>query len=235
MKLSTKNIDQLYKFTRIHFVEWHDLQTELVDHLANDIEQIWKEEPNLSFDQAKTKAFKRFGVFGFSDVIADKTNAVHKQYWRVFWNIFKDYFKLPKLLLILLTTLIIFTIVDLMENKITFLIITFWIIFTVPIIFFFKYNIALKRKFKESGKKWMVDEIIRQSGLIFFIGIQIPIQLLRYVNKDLFVLNTSWLLIASFFLSVFATFVYIVIKIMPPKLEEEMSKLYPEYNLYKKA
>ena len=65
MKLTSQHIDQLYKFTRAHYVEWYDLQTELVDHLANDIENIWEKEPNLSFDQAKNKAFKKFGIFGF--------------------------------------------------------------------------------------------------------------------------------------------------------------------------
>ena len=40
MELTTKNIEQLYKFTKDHFVDWYDLQTELVDHLANDIEEI---------------------------------------------------------------------------------------------------------------------------------------------------------------------------------------------------
>lgn len=49
MKLSSKHIDQLYKFTSAHFVEWYDLQTELVDHLANDIEDIWEKDPKLSF------------------------------------------------------------------------------------------------------------------------------------------------------------------------------------------
>lgn len=38
MKLSTEQIDYLYQFTRNHYVEYYDLQTELVDHLANAIE-----------------------------------------------------------------------------------------------------------------------------------------------------------------------------------------------------
>ena len=235
MILTSQHIAQLYKFTRTHYVEWYDLQTELVDHLANDIENIWEKEPNLSFDQAKNKAFKKFGIFGFGDVIADKTKAVNKRYWKVLWAIFKDYFKPPKILLVLLVTLIIFTIANHTENNVTPLIIAFWIIFIIPIVFFFKYNIKLKRKFKKTGKKWLVEEIIRQSGLFFFLGIQIPIQLLKHVNNDSFVLNTSWLLTISFLLSVFATIVYIVVRIIPPKLEEEMCKLYPEYKLYKKA
>jgi hypothetical protein len=49
MKLSTQQIDQLYTFTRQHFVEWYDLQSELVDHLANAIEQEWKQNPNRTF------------------------------------------------------------------------------------------------------------------------------------------------------------------------------------------
>ena len=235
MKLSKEHIDQLYKFTRAHFVEWYDLQTELVDHLANDIESIWEKEPKLTFDQAKNKAFKKFGIFGFSDVITDKSKAVNKRYWKVFWNIFKDYIKPPKILLVLLGSLFIFTIADLTEYKITILISAFWIIFIIPIVFFFKYNIELKRKFKKTGKKWLVDEMIRQSCLFFFLGIQIPIQLLKYVNNNSFTIDTFWLFITSFLLAVFATFVYVVIKIMPPKLEEQMSKQFPEYKLYKKA
>ena len=35
-KLTSEQIDQLYLFTRQHFVEYYDLQTELVDHLAHD-------------------------------------------------------------------------------------------------------------------------------------------------------------------------------------------------------
>lgn len=38
--LSKEDIQNLYTFTRQHYVEHYDLQTELVDHLANDIEII---------------------------------------------------------------------------------------------------------------------------------------------------------------------------------------------------
>ena len=65
MKISQIQIQNLYTFTRKHYVEYYDLQTELVDHLANDIEAMWKEQPQLSFEEAKTKAFKKFGVFVF--------------------------------------------------------------------------------------------------------------------------------------------------------------------------
>ena len=45
MKLTPQQIDQLYLFTRQHYVEYYDLQTELVDHLANAIETEWQQNP----------------------------------------------------------------------------------------------------------------------------------------------------------------------------------------------
>lgn len=40
MQLTKEQIQSLFTFTKQHFVEWYDLQCELVDHLANDIEYI---------------------------------------------------------------------------------------------------------------------------------------------------------------------------------------------------
>jgi hypothetical protein len=45
MKLTIEQIDRLSLFTRQHYVEWYDLQSELVDHLANAIETQWQENP----------------------------------------------------------------------------------------------------------------------------------------------------------------------------------------------
>ena len=36
--LTNEQIKNLFKFTKKHYVEWYDLQSELVDRLANDIE-----------------------------------------------------------------------------------------------------------------------------------------------------------------------------------------------------
>lgn len=52
MKLNAEQVERLYAFTRQHYVEYYDLQTELVDHLANAIEEQWQKNPKLSFDAA---------------------------------------------------------------------------------------------------------------------------------------------------------------------------------------
>jgi hypothetical protein len=61
-------------------VEYYDLQTELVDHLANDMEVIWQKQPTLSFEQARDASFKKFGVFGFMDVVGERQKAMTKRY-----------------------------------------------------------------------------------------------------------------------------------------------------------
>ena len=85
MPLSEKQIEQLYKFTRTHFVEHYDLQTELVDHLANGIESQQSSNPVLTFEEALKLEFKKFGVCGFNDVIQEKTKAMSKRYRELLW------------------------------------------------------------------------------------------------------------------------------------------------------
>ena len=80
MKLSAEQIEKLYQFTRQHYVEYYDLQTELVDHLANAIEEQWQQNPKLSFEEALQIEFKKFGVFGFMDVVEQRQSALNKKY-----------------------------------------------------------------------------------------------------------------------------------------------------------
>ena len=84
MKLTPEQIDSLYQFTRQHYVEWHDLQTELVDHLANAIEQQWQENPKISFEDALQIEFKKFGIFGFMDVVEKRQAALNKRYNKIY-------------------------------------------------------------------------------------------------------------------------------------------------------
>ena len=68
-KVSPEEIEKFYAFTRRHYVEYYDVQTELVDHLANGIETQWEENPDLVFDEAIEKEFRKFGIFGFTEVV----------------------------------------------------------------------------------------------------------------------------------------------------------------------
>ena len=58
MKINIEQTNRLYEFTRQHYVEYYDLQTELVDHLANSIETQWQENPKIDFEDGFSRFFK---------------------------------------------------------------------------------------------------------------------------------------------------------------------------------
>ena len=80
MKLTPEQIDRLYQFTRQHYVEWYDLQTELVDHLANAIEQQWQENPKISFEDALQLEPTKLGASGFMAVVATRQSALQNRH-----------------------------------------------------------------------------------------------------------------------------------------------------------
>ena len=99
MKLTESHIQELYKFTRKHYVEHYDVQSELVDHLANDIENIWIEKPKLTFEQARETSFKKFGIFGFMDVVEAKQKQLRKKYNSILFKFMKEWFSVPKIII----------------------------------------------------------------------------------------------------------------------------------------
>ena len=101
-RITPEHIDKLFAFTRKHLVEYHDVQLELVDHLANAIEEQWKENENLSFEQALEQEYKKFGVFGFSALVEQKQAALQKHYWQIIKNEMWEFFSIPKAFLSLL-------------------------------------------------------------------------------------------------------------------------------------
>ena len=57
MQLSKDQIDQLFAFTKKKMVHWHDLQVEIVDHLAERIEEEMNADSKLGFDDALAKVY----------------------------------------------------------------------------------------------------------------------------------------------------------------------------------
>lgn len=118
MQLTKEQIQNLYTFTKNHNVEWHDLQTELVDHLASDIENIWQKEPSLTFEQARYKATIKFGIKGFAKFVNERERVLTKKYNKMNLKYLFEHFKLPKLLLTTTLIAIVFLILAKTDNYI---------------------------------------------------------------------------------------------------------------------
>lgn len=230
MKLSSEQINQLYLFTRQHFVEYYDLQTELVDHLANAIETQWQTNPNRNFDEALQIEFKKFGIFGFSDVVQERHVALEKKYRKIVWSHFKRFFRLPQIIGTFSAVGILFIILKISFHRE----IIFISILTLLLVFFFVELVRnakkMKRKNQETGKKWLFKEILNgygQGSGFMFLPLQTIYHLRSFFNDDII------LLLGSFSLISLALIHYIVLIIIPKKAEQYLIETYPEYEFSK--
>ncbi|MFD0761496.1 hypothetical protein ACFQZW_05330 [Lutibacter aestuarii] len=228
MKLTKEQIQQLYKFTRQHYVEHFDVQTELVDHLANDIEQIWKEKPNLSFEHARDISFKKFGVFGFMDVYGARQGTLQKKYIKILWQHAKDWFKLPKI--IATFTFFYFFYKGLIQFGDTFAL----SVLVVLILFGLVKHILLLQKVKKrqklNGKKWLLEDIIFKG--LFLGGGMIGINLFNIINiSSPKVYNTYWAIFYAAIFTIMVVYVYMSAVVLPQKAENLLVENYPEYKL----
>lgn len=230
MKLTDKQIEELFQFTRKHFVEWYDLQAELVDHLANDIEQIWKEKPNLSFNEAKIIAFKKFGVFGFMDVISSRQSALEKRYRKLIAKEFIKYFKLPKIILTVFLIFVMIYFLRITEHN-HFAILSLGLgVFIFPVFAMFKTGKRIKKRQQETGRKWLFEESIKNLGGVF-IMIYFPFQISLQVLPKITNWTLQYELIVASYLVLTSIIYYVAIVIIPPKAREIIAKEHPEYEM----
>jgi hypothetical protein len=228
VKLSAEQIEKLYVFTRQHYVEYYDLQTELVDHLANAIEAQWQENPKLSFEQALQVEFKKFGVFGFMEVVEKRQVALNKKYNTLVLNELKTFFSVPKIIGTFSVIGIVFYLSKYLQQGIHIVQSLFLVL---CVLFFVGLSILAKRNKKNSkatGKKWLLKEIIfgysSLTGLLY-----LPIQFAIRIDGENF---TNWLLLLfSFLLIVLVLLEYIVLILIPSKAEDFLKETYPEYEI----
>jgi hypothetical protein len=228
MKLSSVQIEKLYAFTRQHYVEYYDLQTELVDHLANAIEAQWEANSKLTFDEALQMEFKKFGVFGFMDVVDKRKSALHSRYNKMVFTELKAFFSIPKIIGTVSSMAIVYYLLryfqegyEVMQWLIAFLIISFLI------------GLALltrkqKKETAKTGKRWLLKDII--FGYSSVAGVMnVVIQLACRLNDTHY---PVWFLgVFSVLLVVLALTEYIVLFLIPSKATYYLRQTYPDYEM----
>lgn len=229
MELTENNIQNLYKFTRQHFVEYYDVQTELVDHLANDIEQIWKQKPTLTFEQARDISFKKFGVFGFMNVVEEKQKQVGKKYRKILWNLLKQWFTLPKVIITFSIFLSFYNMYKIpvfgRYSYFSFLAIFFVFLVIKCILLSRKQNL----KVTKTNKNWLLEDMIYKLASSNFIIIFSNVYNIIYISEKFD--NVYWLIATSLFSTLLVFLAYITLIVIPNNSEEIMKKYYPDYQL----
>jgi len=233
MKLAKDQIQELYKFTTAHYVEYYDLQTELVDHLANGIERQWQQNPNLSFEEAKEREFKKFGVFGFMDVVAEGKKSMGSRYRAIVWGYFKEWWSLPKLIGTISAVSIIFIVIRSLPYG-GFKLATIGGVFILLSLLMFYRSFQLKRNIKSIQRKWMLQELIYEQSVavqLFFI----PVHFLNLMDESSFLDTFYGQSGTAVIILVMLILLHILGYVIPSKAEELLAKTYPEYKFQEKV
>ena len=227
MTLSKEQIENLYAFTRKHFVEYYDLQTELVDHMANDIEVILEKDSSLNFEQAREKAFKKFGVFGFMEVVEQRAKAMNKKYMKLLWYYVKDWFRLPQIIATISMCLGFYTIFSFEISSLIF--VTAFLLLCVFLIYkAFKMNREIKKKQKAKEKLWLLEDIIYRNASVG--GLFFAPQVFHFLYSFDGIETYKPILCALVFtLIIIYTFVSTVV--IPKNAHTNLIETYPEYSL----
>jgi hypothetical protein len=104
--LNDEQIARLFRFCREHDVPFYDVQVELVDHLAEAIEQ----RPELPFEDALQQVYNGFGRGGFETIMKTKKKEMARFYLRSNWHLFISYFTWPKALGTLCWLVLLYTV-----------------------------------------------------------------------------------------------------------------------------
>ncbi|MEG1267460.1 MAG: hypothetical protein RSE19_13375 [Myroides sp.] len=152
-RLTNQQIDQLFNFTKKHLVEHYDVQVELVDHLANSIEDQWKENPNILFEDALQTEFKKFGIFGFTGLVEQKQVALQNHYWRIIKKEFISFFSIPK---VILTVVMFYVLFQIFDKPTQWMVANDYVILLGVIIITVAIFIYQKISFK-TQKKWLIQ------------------------------------------------------------------------------
>ncbi|MGB5556372.1 MAG: hypothetical protein WBM83_17085 [Flavobacteriaceae bacterium] len=234
MKLTKDQIADLYAFTRKHYVEHYDLQTELVDHLANGIEAQWQEHAERTFEDARLREFRKFGVGGFEKVVRKRRNAMSRKYWQTILRFYKEYFRLPKIIMALGLTVLVALLYKSfpLEFRYHIIIGVFFIIVASLLFIQFKNRANNELEMVKYGKKWMLKDQIFTYGNIAGLINLIPLTLnFQYFRNNIPMDNMLVLLGFAFLTVAICLLSYITFVIIPKKSEELLAEIYPEYKM----
>lgn len=156
--------ESLFAFCRRHYVQYYDVQVELVDHLVEAIEEKMSLNPTLSFEQALDQVYAGFGIKGFADIVATRMEMVSKKSRKQKWKLFFSFFTIPKISM----TVCIYAALLLVGKFLTpdyYRGIFLFLIGIAIFIFEIVHSVKISRLFKHQ-KKEMIFTSERLSGII---------------------------------------------------------------------
>lgn len=234
-KLIPNEIEGLFIFCRKHKIKYYDVQLELVDHLATSIEEIWKSQPEILFQDALTKIYLSFGVNGFQKVEKTKKRELRKKYNRLIWNYLIQFYRLPKIIFTVFLVVTLFfvfkSVSDLAMFNVAFLAFSFFALLTY-------YTINYRRKIKidlTQKKSFLLLDYSNTMAVSMIGSIFLPFDVVLLATSFPNILgyqippsNLTYLVLSFFYvlalLIVWVSWVYI-----PQRIKADFIREYPQF------
>ncbi len=230
--ISPEETEKLFKFCKDHYIEYYDLQLELVDHLASAIEEQWKAAPELGFNIAVKNTFGKFGITGFSKIKVQKERELNRKYNNLLWKYLLEFYKLPKIVMTLAFTMVLFSLLRIVDNNL-WVIAPYFIVLTTAIIYYYYKIFPKEFKVKtKPGKSFMLLNKLKDVQFMVVFAVQIPIQIANFrniskidwiENNDLgeFIIS---LLIITLTIALYGQFLFV-----PKKIKEHFMEQFGEF------
>lgn len=116
MNLTTEQIRTVSNYIQSFDIKWYELQVELTDHFVLIMEEIWNEDPELTFQKVKYRAEQRFGKNYFKEVEKERKIILQKEFNRQHRKIVADFLKFPKIIGSILLGILIYRVSFFFEN-----------------------------------------------------------------------------------------------------------------------
>ena len=229
--ITTEETEELFAFCRKHYVAHYDLQVELVDHLASSIEQQWDETPEIPFSTALLNTFKKFGISGFSKIKTQKQKELARKYNLIIWRYLLEFFSWPKIVITAALTLVLATILRVIENDnwvLAAIFMSISIFVLIHYLFLFPKNYT---NVQINGKKFLLLEQLGRGQILSFALVQFMVhspKLLRIFNFDA-LQNTAGIFLVSFLITMLCIILYGEMFFVPAKIKLHFSEQFPEF------
>lgn len=231
-QLTPEQIDDLYDFCKDHYVHEYEIQTELVDHLATSIENQLEQEPDTSFHKALLDAYNAFGFEGFDQLAKSKKHAFRKSYDLLFLNFLGSFFQLPRIILTLTLTLILFTSLHYLDQRriilafVACILITFYLLVWCLDIF----NNRLKMNQKGKEKSFLIENYFYRIKLrVQQIASGLNIALILFL-RPFKAQQAAWLdLLGSTLIVLLFIIFYALMFYMPKLVKQHFEEQYPQF------
>ena len=154
-KLTAEQIGYVSTYIQSFDIKWFELQVELTDHFVSIMEEIWIQDPELTFHQVKQIAEQRFGRSYFKEVEKERKMILQKEYNRQMRKTVTDFLKFPKIIGSILFGILLHNISFYFENPSEYIAGLFGLLFlfSVPI------NYVWFKNRKINGNRFLAVEI----------------------------------------------------------------------------